>query len=431
VGMISSKKAACGIFRKIEDQQFLNGTTKICLGFVDSRLERAYRQYLKKYHVLFLRYTVFSLLLVSGSFFLLNSKDLDNHMEGKFLFSVVNFSIILLIFLLTVYKSKSFNYSQEVIILLQSYVCIGFVESQNFSQENMMHSYYTVTALVIEFILIIPLLSNCNWKLTTAACLLLNIYLGMRYKGVSQDIGAETLRFSVFICNFALITFWSFISEKVQRKIFFQREKDKNSLLCFQNLIKKVLPTAVLILKEEELVYYNQEAKRLLNASYGVKLEDQFGKVSILEFKRDITCFGSKEEDMQNADSQEKNLKEFLSNYRNRDICGFQNLIGSITDCSTTTTEENQNLNMMRFLDIKVGTISWEGVESVVVVISEDLVTQRMNQLKEQAKYKDRLLATVSHDLRTPLNGMIGILELVLESITDKFMRKRFRKNNI
>jgi len=35
-----------------------------------------------------------------------------------------------------------------------------------------------------------------------------------------------------------------------------------------------------------------------------------------------------------------------------------------------------------------------------------------MVRLKEIDKYKDMLLATVTHDLKTPLNGMISILEI-------------------
>ncbi|CAL7962637.1 hypothetical protein MIDIC_490040 [Alphaproteobacteria bacterium] len=53
----------------------------------------------------------------------------------------------------------------------------------------------------------------------------------------------------------------------------------------------------------------------------------------------------------------------------------------------------------------------------------------------EAAEYKDKLLATVSHDLRTPLSGTIGILEGAMEqnNIVDcqKSIKKGLRSTKI
>ena len=38
-----------------------------------------------------------------------------------------------------------------------------------------------------------------------------------------------------------------------------------------------------------------------------------------------------------------------------------------------------------------------------------------LERLKDLSEYKDKLLATVSHDLRTPINGVIGQLEEQIE----------------
>ena len=42
-----------------------------------------------------------------------------------------------------------------------------------------------------------------------------------------------------------------------------------------------------------------------------------------------------------------------------------------------------------------------------------------VKKLKEQDKYKDRLLATVSHDLRTPLNAINYLMARSKESSTN------------
>jgi signal transduction histidine kinase len=59
-----------------------------------------------------------------------------------------------------------------------------------------------------------------------------------------------------------------------------------------------------------------------------------------------------------------------------------------------------------------------------MIIISENKIIQRIRHLKVQAAYKDRLLATVSHDLRTPLNGIIGMTNMARDYVQDKTVRK-------
>ena len=59
-----------------------------------------------------------------------------------------------------------------------------------------------------------------------------------------------------------------------------------------------------------------------------------------------------------------------------------------------------------------------------MIIISENKILQRIRHLNEQAAYKDKLLATVSHDLRTPLNGIIGMTNMARDSVEDVTVRK-------
>lgn len=52
----------------------------------------------------------------------------------------------------------------------------------------------------------------------------------------------------------------------------------------------------------------------------------------------------------------------------------------------------------------------------------------RIKHLQELDNYKDNLLATVSHDLKTPLNGLSIIANVVKNSIETK---EKIKKNEI
>ena len=49
--------------------------------------------------------------------------------------------------------------------------------------------------------------------------------------------------------------------------------------------------------------------------------------------------------------------------------------------------------------------------------INDVSAVQRVKYLRKLSEYKDILLATVSHDLRTPLNGIMGMITLVKERL--------------
>lgn len=50
-----------------------------------------------------------------------------------------------------------------------------------------------------------------------------------------------------------------------------------------------------------------------------------------------------------------------------------------------------------------------------MVVMTDVSQKVRAKRLKDLDSYKNELLATVTHDLKTPLNGMLSILEVALD----------------
>ena len=73
---------------------------------------------------------------------------------------------------------------------------------------------------------------------------------------------------------------------------------------------------------------------------------------------------------------------------------------------------------------VKIGAMLWKNEKVIFLLLNETTTFLKFKKIKEINEYKDMLLATVSHDLRSPLNSILGMLELAIEQCKDKLLKK-------
>ncbi len=69
------------------------------------------------------------------------------------------------------------------------------------------------------------------------------------------------------------------------------------------------------------------------------------------------------------------------------------------------------------YLDIKICWMHWGENFWKMVIINRNSLIDKVLEFKKDRFYRDRLIATVSHDLRTPLNGVTSILEICMDQL--------------
>ena len=68
--------------------------------------------------------------------------------------------------------------------------------------------------------------------------------------------------------------------------------------------------------------------------------------------------------------------------------------------------------------ELRLNTITWKNDGCFLLMFQDTTIVQLNEKLKQINMYKDMLLATVSHDLRTPINGMLNVLDTIEPDIT-------------
>jgi len=71
-----------------------------------------------------------------------------------------------------------------------------------------------------------------------------------------------------------------------------------------------------------------------------------------------------------------------------------------------------------QYLEIKFTPISLKGRPSIILLIRDVTEKEIIKQMEEKERSQTRVLASVSHEFRTPLNGIMGMLENLKEHIS-------------
>jgi len=75
------------------------------------------------------------------------------------------------------------------------------------------------------------------------------------------------------------------------------------------------------------------------------------------------------------------------------------------------------------YYEIKIIKLYWEDSICLLLLLNDNTNVFRISELLNLDHYKNQLLASVSHDLRTPLNGLNGMLEISISKTDDPILK--------
>ena len=85
---------------------------------------------------------------------------------------------------------------------------------------------------------------------------------------------------------------------------------------------------------------------------------------------------------------------------------------------------EDASESRIKYYELKVAKIHWNEQICLLILLSDITNIKKIIELKNIDKHKNQLLATISHDLRTPLNGVIGMINASLNEISDEKVKE-------
>lgn len=246
--------------------------------------------------------------------------------------------------------------------------------------------------------------AKIKWILISIYNIIINILILKEFIFLYRINGEGGLIMTITIPSCLLPIIISYFDEKTLKKVLINLNRAYENLEGFETLIDNI-PNQIIILSGQnlELKFMNTKAKALFG--FEENTQKLHAKLEYYKISDDenLDLFGICKDIMIKSDAS--SISEDLKEER------FYNYNVIFKSAQETKS-----------FDVKIGMTLWRSQKGILIILND--VSSKIQFLNEVNQYKDLLLASVSHDLRTPLNCIMGFLELLGEQIHEKKLVK-------
>lgn len=327
---------------------------------------------------------------------------------------LANVGRILLLFLTNFFINRYPSKVEVIIILTLSIGNLSYVEINRNSIYSLDSLDIFLYGLLIQTIIILAILIRVNYIRLVVLLLFNNSYTSLRFFHVENADWLFMKSLFLMSANFFFLIAFAYGKEVYERKVSFELKTYQNSLSLYERMIREIIPVSVIIYDDDNIFFCNEETKRILKLNSN-ELDKQILEKIIVKDLKNL-----------NYKSVDRNLR--LNEKRSSEILSLFALMKSmipkkdIISCSAFFPDDQESLAFK----IKISKIIWNGKNVKIIFFTEDQAAYELILLKQKEIFRDRFLATMSHEFRTPLNGSIGMLTIAIEQCKDKFIKRRF-----
>ena len=441
---------------------------RLSLKFLSLRLEEEYQSVktnfmMKKFYLFYKLQMAFAAVMF---FVILITKNF----QMQDVFKLIGFLVLVIVLYLLKKLMKNFFY--YIIILIFSGSGFFFVEIiKTVSQGNNSYNVEAVSLILpFGFYLGLMLLSHASWVFCSSLYCINIIYLYLRIFDIYliNELIIPTFGCIIIMISFSLI---SYLQEKTNREYFKQLHGSYENLKQFRMVMQSLLPSSIFILnyEDEKIEFSNKSASKLLRRQKNMISEifDENRKFTSLNFLH-LDMTGSKsssfndlsltklEEILDSFEIMTENNDPFRKNLLLSEIM-HKFMINNKTDINLNlertnefltihvigqihkkdNVEETPEINIIdsktshhvsfskkRYYEVKLAKITWDDKPCLLAIFNDNTNSKRLIEMINLDKYKNQMLASISHDLRTPLNSVMGMMTTVMESINDRESKK-------
>jgi len=390
---------------------------RIELNFHSSQLENDYKNVHKLHAKNFFRIIAFIISFISITLIVHGSM---NHTYWAII--PPSIWIFASIFLWIYYNKlgKFIDYLSFILYLTYCGVCLYLLKDPDLPTISNVYFYQGYSYGIFEKIITIRL-PYFSFKI-----LLASISFGLRiYLYPVSDPIPIVLQALMFM--FSLMTdYWK---EREDRSVFQDCFNYREELTKFQTLIVSNLPTKILILSDDlkEILFKNEGLTRSIQRHRGSR--PNMPELGLLyewleQLKMDPDNFtqrtknavaSSSHFDHELKDQTVLDLLKAINSAKNQ-VSKDQQKYGFNSEMIDHITETK------KIFETKIFSLTWDAKNAIALIFNDATEHCQNLTLKVADINKNKMLAMISHELKTPLNGILGVVNILKREITESHL---------
>jgi len=304
-----------------------------------------------------------------------------------------------------------------------------------FTEDGMQNNYECfASGFVFNMYLSFPIRVKINWYKKLMVHIPAYSFIEVIYYNHEQQI---SFSFVAILTIMILNLLFDFYQDKMERKNFLIEYYFKKNNEVFQHLFKNVIPEEILIWKKNGLDFANRSALDLFQVNSNEELAPLLIKnieIQEIEASDNLLITGYQRENtttrmpLNETCVFEKKIQEILNNESLKEA-NFRTFTAKI--CVPSPKKINSptvksptffgdlhiNRKKRQEFDIKMRRFFWDQQEAVLIILNAVEEKNLKSRLEFVNSYLNYLLANLSHEIYTPLNGLLGMLEVSISNL--------------